>query len=137
MPVGHGSLASLLKVLKVMAMSSNEMTVEQARAKLGDLVIKAMLGESTIITRYGKPVAQITPYAPERTMTVLSLDEIVQFVTSSVTANGEELAEGIDIEAAAKELRDVYEIDTRQDLEDLDHDTYWAIIRKHDATQQA
>ena len=45
--------------------------------------------------------------------------------------------QGIDIEAAAKELRDVYEIDTRQDLEDLDHDTYWAIIRKHDATQQS
>ena len=38
------------------------MTIEQARAKLGDLVIKAMAGQSTVITRYGKPVAQIAPF---------------------------------------------------------------------------
>lgn len=42
-------------------MSSNEMTIEQARAKLGDLVIKAMRGQTTTLTRYGKPVARIVP----------------------------------------------------------------------------
>lgn len=46
-------------------MSSNEIPVEQARKVLGDLVIKAMRGQTTILTRYGKPIAQITPYTPE------------------------------------------------------------------------
>jgi prevent-host-death family protein len=46
-------------------MSSEELTIEQARAKLGDLVIKAMNGHSTVLTRYGKPVARITPYVEE------------------------------------------------------------------------
>lgn len=49
--------------------SDKAVTVEQARAKLGDLVIKAMRGETTVITRYGKPVAQITPYTQESAMT--------------------------------------------------------------------
>jgi antitoxin (DNA-binding transcriptional repressor) of toxin-antitoxin stability system len=47
-------------------MTSQEMTVEQARAKLGDLVIAAMRGEITIITRYGDPVAQIGPIVGQR-----------------------------------------------------------------------
>ena len=43
-------------------MDSAEMTIEQARAKLGDLVLSAMNGQTTTITRYGKPVAQIGPF---------------------------------------------------------------------------
>jgi prevent-host-death family protein len=37
-------------------------TVESARAALGDLVARAqMMGESTLITRYGKPAAVLVP----------------------------------------------------------------------------
>jgi prevent-host-death family protein len=38
--------------------------MEDARAKFGDLVDRARLaGETTVITRYGKPVAAIVPYS--------------------------------------------------------------------------
>lgn len=37
-------------------------TIESARATLGDLVARAqMTGESTLITRYGKPAAVLVP----------------------------------------------------------------------------
>jgi prevent-host-death family protein len=37
-------------------------TIETARATLGDLVARAqMTGESTLITRYGKPAAVLVP----------------------------------------------------------------------------
>lgn len=37
-------------------------TLEDARAKLGELVDRARLaGESTVITRYGKPAAMLVP----------------------------------------------------------------------------
>lgn len=47
-----------------------EMSVQEARAKLGDLVIAAKeRGEVTVITRYGAPAALLMPYedAPEAT----------------------------------------------------------------------
>lgn len=47
-----------------MCMSSQEMTVEQARAKLGDLVLDAIRGNETVLTRYGKRVARIVPLVP-------------------------------------------------------------------------
>jgi prevent-host-death family protein len=40
-------------------MSSNELSVEEARARLGDCVIAAMNGQPTVITRYGRPAAMI------------------------------------------------------------------------------
>lgn len=46
-------------------MSSEEITIEQARAKLGDLVIAAMNGQPTTITRYGRPAAMLVPYVEE------------------------------------------------------------------------
>lgn len=42
-----------------------EMSVQDARAHLGDLVIAAQHGETTVITRYGKPVAVIAPVPPD------------------------------------------------------------------------
>jgi prevent-host-death family protein len=48
-----------------MDMSSEEMTIEQARAKLGDRVIAAMNGQPTVITRYGRPAAMLVPFVKE------------------------------------------------------------------------
>jgi prevent-host-death family protein len=45
--------------------SSERVTIEQARAKLGDLVIAAIRGETTVITRYGKPAAALVPIDSE------------------------------------------------------------------------
>lgn len=112
-------------------MSSNEMTVEQARAKLGDLVIKAMLGESTIITRYGKPVAQVVPFTQESAMSV-TLEDLRDQIAASITANGDEFANGIDVDAVAEEIHDSY---GSVAIDDIDTDEYWAIVAKHDATQ--
>lgn len=44
--------------------SPDRRTIEQARAKLGDLVIAAMHGEETTITRHGRPAARIVPMGP-------------------------------------------------------------------------
>jgi len=113
-------------------MSSNEMTVEQARAKLGDLVIKAMQGESTIITRYGKPVAQIVPFADQEPAMPVTLEDLRDRITASITANGDEFAKGIDVDAVAEEIRDTY---GSVAIDDIDADEYWAIVAKQDATQ--
>lgn len=59
-------------------MTSQEMSVEEARAKLGDLVINAMRGESTVITRYGQPAATISPYTEEPTDIFVDLDKITR-----------------------------------------------------------
>jgi antitoxin (DNA-binding transcriptional repressor) of toxin-antitoxin stability system len=45
--------------------------IEQARASLGDLVIAAMHGESTTITRYGQAVAQLGPIARVKEFTLV------------------------------------------------------------------
>lgn len=117
------------------------MPIEEARKCLGDLVIKAMAGETTILTRYGKPVAQITPYAALEPAMTVSLSDLRDQINVSITANGPEHAEGIDVEAIAEEIRDTYGlIDINAKDSDgepiIDHDEYWAIVRKHDATQQ-
>jgi prevent-host-death family protein len=40
----------------------DEISIEDARPKLGDLVDHARIaGQSTVITRYGKPAAVLTP----------------------------------------------------------------------------
>lgn len=43
-------------------MSTNEIGIEEGRKRFGDLVIAAeKTGQVTIVTRYGKPAAAITP----------------------------------------------------------------------------
>jgi prevent-host-death family protein len=54
-----------LKVLKVKGMSSQEVSIEDARKKLGDLVNAAAIADVvTIITRNGRPLARIAPLEP-------------------------------------------------------------------------
>jgi prevent-host-death family protein len=44
-----------------------QVSIQEARAQLGDLVIAAQNGETTVITRYGKPAAVIAPVpAPDQ-----------------------------------------------------------------------
>ena len=40
--------------------------IHEAKARLSELVQKAMLGEEVIIARDNKPVAKIVPYRPAR-----------------------------------------------------------------------
>jgi len=49
-------------------MSSTNYSIEQARAKLGDLVTAAQQGSDIIITRHGKPAARIVAIVKESTM---------------------------------------------------------------------
>lgn len=52
---------------------SESYSLLEARASLGDLVIRAQGGEPTVITRYGKPAAMITPVGEQfRTVTLAS-----------------------------------------------------------------
>lgn len=87
-----------------------------------------------------EPFAQITPYTQEPTMTV-TLTDMIEKIGASVSANGSELAEGIDVQAVAEEIHDTYgliDIDAKgEDGEQvIPFEEYWAIVAKHDATQQ-
>lgn len=62
------------------------MSIEQARAKLGDLVIAAMNGQTTTLTRYGRPVARIVPIK-ERTMTETTYTAAIGLVSSVVAGD--------------------------------------------------
>jgi hypothetical protein len=53
-------------------------------------------------------------------------------VRATIEANGPELAEGIDVDAIAEEIRDTYGL---IDINAIGSDEYWAIVRQHDATQ--
>lgn len=56
-----------------MAMCSAEVSIENARKKIGDLANAAHLaGTTTIITRNGRPVARITPLEDTMTTTTTS-----------------------------------------------------------------
>ena len=63
------------------------MTVEQARAKLGDLVIAAMTGTTTTVTRYGRAVAQLGPIS--RTVLYIRTDPDGVEVLKVVRTGGE------------------------------------------------
>lgn len=41
------------------------LSIQEARAQLGDLILAAQNGETVIITRYGKPAAVIAPIPEE------------------------------------------------------------------------
>lgn len=61
-------------------------------------------------------------------------------VANAVSAGGEELAEGIDIDAITTELVATYGLihidDTTEDGEPIiGHDTFWSLVRRYDATQ--
>lgn len=120
-----------LKDLKVLGMSSSEMPIEEARKQLGDLAIAAMHGQTTVLTRYGRPVAMLVPYTPKESK--MTYEELRNQVYASVTANGRELAEGVDIDAVSDEIWNKY--DNLNSIDDIADDEYWVIVRKHDATQ--
>jgi prevent-host-death family protein len=109
-------------------MSSNEMTIEQARAKLGDLVIAAMRGESTVITRYGKPRAQIVPIEEPAMQT----QDLAYQISLTL---GDHVAD-FDIDGIVEEIGDTYGRDI-PDLDAVPADEYWTIVKRHDTTAVA
>lgn len=114
-------------------MTKNEIGLKALRAALPRVIDRAEHhGETTLVTRNGRIVAQITPYTPE-TLVNVTLDDIIGRIQNAGWANGTELAEGIDFEAAAKEIRDTYGL---VDVDTIPSDEFWAIVAKHDATQQ-
>lgn len=67
--------------------------------------------------------------------------DIAAEIDTAVKAGGAELAEGIDVDAITSEFIDRYgliSIDAKDEDGDqvVDHDEFWALVRKHDATQQ-
>lgn len=61
-----------LKNLKLYGMSSNKVSIEEARKRLGDYVTAAALtGTTTIITRNGRPAARIAPLEDFMTTTTV------------------------------------------------------------------
>jgi len=61
--IGGRPLTKALKGLKVSGVNKG-MPIEAARKRLGDIILAAMAGRTIVITRYGRPVAQIAPYRP-------------------------------------------------------------------------
>lgn len=59
----------------------------------------------------------------------VTLTDLRNQITRSLT----DQAEGIDVDAIAEEIRDRYGI---VDIDSIDSDEYWEIVRSHDATQQ-
>lgn len=78
---------------------------------------------------------------PKESPVTVTLQDMIDKIGASVSANGSEYAENIDIEAIAHELIDLYGyIDIDATTEDGDQiipfATYWAIVDKHDSGQQ-
>lgn len=55
-------------------------------------------------------------------------------VANAVSAGGEELAEGIDIDGITTELVATYGLIHIDDAT-IGHDTFWSLVQRHDATQ--
>lgn len=112
-------------------MSSKKIGVEEARKTLGPLVDAAYHhGQITILKRHRTPYAAIVPISliPQETaMTRIDL-------TAAVARSIEGQTEGIDVEAIVDEISERYEIG---DIDDIPAEEYWAIVKRHDATQSA
>ncbi|MER7280476.1 type II toxin-antitoxin system prevent-host-death family antitoxin [Dactylosporangium sp. NPDC000244] len=61
--------------------------LETARKTLGDLVDEAQQGTDTILTKNGKPVARLTAYTPEDTVTALDLSHTAAAVIFRARSN--------------------------------------------------
>lgn len=72
---------------------SSEVNLVEARAALGDLVLRAQNGDLTVITRYGKPVAILGPAetpGESRTIPLASGYVTVSLNTRPLELNGAE-----------------------------------------------
>jgi antitoxin (DNA-binding transcriptional repressor) of toxin-antitoxin stability system len=96
-------------------MTSTEMTVEQARAKLGDLVIAAMRGDTTTITRYGRAVAQIGPIT-ETMMYIRTDDDGVQSI--DLDRIGNEVREILRVDGVVCDDSMAYQSDSADEVDD-------------------
>lgn len=60
-------------------------------------------------------------------MTTITSDDITRQVNETLTE-----VDGIDVAGIVREIIDTY---GRVDLDAIDADAYWAIVRRHDASQ--
>ena len=51
-----------------------EMSIREAKAKFSEAIAAAIRGESVVITRFGKPVAQIAPPPKQRSLDFAKAD---------------------------------------------------------------
>lgn len=107
-----------------MAMSSKEIGLREARAKLGDLVTAAMYGQTTIITRNGRPAARIAPLEETSMDTEIITDQVI-------TTLGDHSGD-FDVTAIVEEIGDTYGRDKVRSVDDVPSDEYWEIVRKHE-----
>jgi prevent-host-death family protein len=55
-----------------------EMSIREAKAKFSAVIAAASRGESTVITKLGKPVAQITPPPTKRKLDFAAADQFLK-----------------------------------------------------------
>lgn len=119
-------------------------SIEEARAKLGDLVSAARAGQTIIITRNGKPAAQLIAIVAQGGITMRRLttdrDAKAQIV-AAIEGSGESGADGYDLDAIFHEAyewridRDVAGnelLNTGGFEQAVDGDAFWAIVAKHE-----
>jgi prevent-host-death family protein len=110
--------------------SENEIGLREARAQLGELVNQAeYAGQTTYITRHGRRVAAIVPINVIPQEPPMSSD-----LTTAVRRSIEGHEEGIDVAAIVEEIGAKYGYDIAN-IDEIDGDEYWAIVRRHDSTQ--
>lgn len=63
---------------------------------------------------------------------MITSDDITRQVTSAVEANGPALAQGIDVDGIVAEVIQTYGLVS---IDDIDHDEFWALVQRYDATQ--
>ena len=55
-----------------------EMSIREAKAKFSEAIAAALRGESIVITRFGKPVAQICPPPKKRALNFAKADAFLK-----------------------------------------------------------
>ena len=66
MSSGKGFFLTLDEVATSGYILQMEISVKEAKNKLSELLQRAEAGETIVVTRHGKPVADLTPHKPER-----------------------------------------------------------------------
>ena len=112
-------------------MSSQNIGIEEARGKLGDLVTAVQQGADIILTRNGKPAARIIRYQEDTMTTTYSTrDEAIQReIIDAIEANRTATADEYDVDAIAAEVLGGYEDGYACQV---DEDEFWAVVERHE-----
>lgn len=61
-------------------LAAMEMSIREAKAKFSQAIAAAQRGESVIVTKFGKPVAQISPPPAKRKLNLAAADAYLKSV---------------------------------------------------------